>query len=221
GRDFFSEMKPVVAGVLRGFDSQVFGDLSGSMFFSGEFSSMFYEDFYAKELCGDYSDAFSSGGLEFYASGDFDRASKLFLKAIAFDPYNSQALYNLAASSYETGRYEDALKYYGFARVALDKEYRDKRTAPFIDKSLARNYNNTGAVYEKLGKDDEALDCYKKSVEKDHDFAQGYYNCGVIYWKKKDWAQVISSFEACLKADPQNSQARRYLEMLKGEGGRL
>lgn len=221
GRDFFSEMKPVIAGVLRGFDSQVFGDLSGSMFFSGEFSSMFYEDFYAKELCGDYSDAFSAGGLELYASGNFDRARKLFLKAVAFDPYNSPALYNIAASSYEMRKYEDALKYYGFARVALDKEYRDKRTAPFIDKSLARNYNNTGAVYEKLGKDDEALDCYKKSVEKDPDFAQGYYNCGVIYWKKKDWAQVISSFEACLRADPQNYQARRYLEMLKGEGGRL
>jgi len=72
-----------------------------------------------------------------------------------------------------------------------------------------------------MGKDDEALDWYKKSAEKDPAFAQAYYNCGVIHWKKKDWAKVISSFEACLRADPQNAQARRYLEMLKGKGGSL
>ncbi len=219
GKDFFSELKPVPSGVLRGFGSPGTEDPLARMFFSGEFSSMFSADFYAKELCGDYSDAFSAKGLEFYAKSDFAGAEKYFRKALAFNPYNSTALYNLAACSYELKKYEDALKYYGFARLALNREYRDKRSAPFIDNALARNYNNTGAVYEKLGNDDEALDCYKKSVEKDPAFAQGYYNCGVIYWKKKEWVKVISSFEACLRADPQNAQAGHYLEMLKGKKG--
>jgi len=221
GRDFYGKLKPRSAGVLRGFDTPSGDEGLNSMFFSGEFSSMFYEDFYARELCGDYSEAFSARGLEFYADGDFRRANELFRKAMAFDPYNPSLLYNLAAGSYESGEYEDALRYYAFSSVALAKQYRDKRTAPLIDNALARNYNNTGAVYEKMGKDDEALDWYKKSAEKDPAFAQAYYNCGVIHWKKKDWAKVISSFEACLRADPQNAQARRYLEMLKGKGGSL
>jgi len=224
--DFFKEAKPFSAGALRGFGTPVVdfrspsaGDSLKQMFFSGEFSSMFYDDFYAKELCGDYSDAFSARGLEFYAGGDFAAAEKFFLKAVAFNPYNSAVLYNIAACSYELGKYEAALKYYSFARFALGREYRDKRSASFIDNSLARNYNNAAAVYEKLGNDDKALDCYKISVEKDPAFAQGYYNCGVIYWKKKEWDKVISSFEACLRVDPQNVQARHYLEMLKGRKG--
>ena len=217
GKNFFTAMKPGPSGVLRGFGSRPREDPLDMMFFSGEFSSMFYEDFYAKELCDDYSDAFSAKGLEFYAQKDFDAAGNYFRKAMAFNPYNSAALYNLAACSYERKKHVAALKYYGFARLALSREYRDKRSAPFIDNALARNYNNTGAVYEKLGKDDEALDCYKKAVEKNPTFSQGYYNCGVIYWKKKQWAKVVSSFEACLKVDPQNGQARHYLEMLQGK----
>ncbi|MCD6312079.1 MAG: DUF2723 domain-containing protein [Elusimicrobia bacterium] len=217
GKNFFSEMKPRSAGVLRGFGSGPVQNPLERMFFSGELSSMFYKDFYAKELCGDYSDAFSAKGLEFYSKKDFDAAEIYFRKAVAFHPYNSSALYNLAACFYERKKYEDSLRYYGFSRLALSREYRDKRSAPFIDNALARNYNNTGAVYEKLGKDDDALDCYKKSVEKDPAFAQGYYNCGVVYWKKKEWPKVILSFEDCLRADPQNRQARHYLEMLKRE----
>jgi len=217
GKNFFSEVKPRSSGVLRSCGSAGAEDPLKRMIFSGELSSMFYKDFYARELCGDYSDAFSALGLEFYSKNDFKAAEIYFRKAVALHPYNSSALYNLAACVYEQKKYEDALRYYGFSHLALNSEYRDKRSSPFIDNALARNYNNTGAVYEKLGKDDDALDCYKKSVETNPAFAQGYYNCGVIYWKKKQWPKVVSSFEACLRVDPRNGQARRYLEMLQGK----
>ena len=214
GSGFFKGLPTSVYGVLRGL-----GDVSvlpePIMFFSAVPNSIFYKDFYRKELCGDYSGAFDMKGIEYYGRGLLGEARKFFLKAIAFDPYNSDALYNLAAVYYEEGQFDEALRFYGTAIIACGREYRDKRTASFIDRNIAKNYNNMGAIYEKKGDFDRAMDFYGKAVYSDERFAQGYYNMGVVHWRRRDWGKVVSSFEKCLDLDPSNSQAKHYLDILK------
>jgi len=215
GSDFFNDFKPVVHGILRSVNREIDSEKEPVFFFSDIPCVLFYDDFYRKELCDDYSSAFDTEGLRYYHSGLYDEAEKVFMKGLAFNPYNSNILYNLGATCHGRDRLDEALKFYRAVVIALGKKYRDKRTAPLIDARLARNFSNIGTICERKGDFDGALSSYNKAVELDGSFAQGYYNMGVVYWRKKEWAKVISSFERCLEIEPGNRQAKHYLEIAK------
>ena len=184
-------------------------------FFWSDFpSTMYYRDFYKKELSKDYCQAFNSKGIACY-SKDKNRALENFLKALAFDPYDAQVLYNIGATYQEKGDLKKAITFYKTGLWALDLEYRDKRSAPFIDRQKAKIFNNIGTIFEKKGKFGKALENYDRAVSLDPDFAQGYYNKGVIYWRLKQWDKVVENFKKCLEIEPENQNARYYLKLLE------
>jgi len=213
--DFYNTVKPVTHGILRTFGQEITSGKEAALFFSDIPCAMFYGDFYRKELCDDYSNAFFAEGLRCYSGGLYEKAKYFSMKGLAFNPYNADILYNLGAIYHVDGESDEAMKFYRAAVVALGMEYRDKRTLPLINGQAARCYSNIGTIYEKKGEFDEALNFYEKAVEIDSGFAQGYYNIGVVYWKKKAWGKVISSFEKCLEVEPDNQQAGHYLKIAK------
>lgn len=215
GPEFYENLEFSPYGVLRAVNFNVEVEKKPVFFFSNVPCALFYRDFYRRELCDDYSNAFDMEGLRYYHSGLYDEAEKVFMKGLAFNPYNSNILYNLGATWHGRGHIDEALKFYRAVVIAIGKEYRDKRTAPLIDARLARNFSNIGAIHEKKGGFDRALGFYRKAVELDGSFAQGYYNMGVVYWRKKEWAKVISSFARSLEMEPGNRQAKHYLEIAK------
>ena len=220
--DFYSNIKPVAHGILRTIGRKITSEKQPVFFFSNVPCALFYDDFYRKELCDDYSSAFFTEGLRCYYDGLYEKAKAISMKGLAFNPYNADILYNLGAIYHASGEPDEAMKFYKAAIIALGKKHKDKRTIPLINGQAAKCYNNIGTIYEKKGVSEEALNFYKKAVELDRNFAQGYYNIGVVYWKKKVWIKVISSFEKCLEIDPNNQQARHYLKIAKERiaGGR-
>jgi len=73
-----------------------------------------------------------------------------------------------------------------------------------------------GTLYDQEGDWKMALMCYQRAVTAEPDYAEAYFNQGVIYWRQKRWAQVVASFEATLKILPKHPSARRYLEQARG-----
>jgi len=71
-----------------------------------------------------------------------------------------------------------------------------------------------GVVCEKLGKIDEAIKYYNKSIEKNPYLAEAYYNLAVVYWHLKDWQKVIYYFKETLRINPNHKEAKFYLEKL-------
>ncbi|MCD6423006.1 MAG: tetratricopeptide repeat protein, partial [Elusimicrobia bacterium] len=211
--EFLKSVNPVPHGVLSAVGQERnFTDVD---FFWSDFpSTMYYRDFYKKELSKDYCQAFNSKGIACY-SKDKNRALENFLKALAFDPYDAQVLYNIGATYQEKGDLKKAITFYKTGLWALDLEYRDKRSAPFIDRQKAKIFNNIGTIFEKKGKFGKALENYDRAVSLDPDFAQGYYNKGVIYWRLKQWDKVVENFKKCLEIEPENQNARYYLKLLE------
>ena len=218
GENFFKRMNVAPFGILRAVNFKNLPSQAPDMFFANIPYAPLYEDFYYTEQCDDYSQQFDMKGLEFYRQNKMDKAEKQFLEGIAFNPFNSNLLYNLGAVYQMEGEFKKAEDYYRTALISLNREYRDKRTAPYIDSQKARNYNNLGTLFEKRDQFGKALRCYRKAVKLNPSFAQGYYNMGVIWWRKKDWQKVVYNFRRCLEIDPSNQSARRYLKMLtRGE----
>ncbi|MCD6413543.1 MAG: DUF2723 domain-containing protein [Elusimicrobia bacterium] len=220
GSDFFNGMKVKPFGILRAVNFQGLPEKEPQLFFANVPISILYTDFYHLEMCDDYSEQFDITGLEYYRHNRLNDAEKFFLKGLSFNPYNFNLLYDLGAVYQMKGDSGQAEVYYRTALIALNREYRDKRTAPFIDGQKSRNYNNLGTLFEKKGSLDKALSYYEKAVELNPTFAQGYYNMGVVYWRKKDWKNVIYNFKRCLEIDPMNQSARHYLKLLTKSNNR-
>ncbi len=58
---------------------------------------------------------------------------------------------------------------------------------------------------------DKAIEAYKRAIELDPVAPSAHYNVGLIYAERKDWQQAIDWFEAAVRANPQDADARSWL----------
>jgi tetratricopeptide (TPR) repeat protein len=87
----------------------------------------------------------------------------------------------------------------------------------YLDKALEKDPSNPsfhfarGVSLDKLGRQDEAIEAYKKSIELKPDNADVYYNLGVVYVNRG-----VKQFEVA-NAVPTNEQARYEVEKNKAD----
>lgn len=87
----------------------------------------------------------------------------------------------------------------------------------YLDKAIEKDQTNAsfyqakGVCLDKLGRQDEAIQAYKKAVEIKPDNADSYYNLGVIYVNRG-----VKQFEVA-NAVPTNEQARYEVEKNKAD----
>jgi len=67
--------------------------------------------------------------------------------------------------------------------------------------------NISGACNAGLLKFDSAIECYKKALEINPNFADAYYNMGIAFKDKGDFKSAIESYEQTLKVDPNYAAA--------------
>lgn len=84
--------------------------------------------------------------------------------------------------------------------LAFDYFNNALRTKPFyLEASYAK-----AKLMQDLGRFDEAIEEYKKILEKDNTFIQANYNTGAIYLDvKKDYNKAIEHFTKCIEQDDQ------------------
>jgi tetratricopeptide (TPR) repeat protein len=87
----------------------------------------------------------------------------------------------------------------------------------YLDKAIEKDQTNAsffqarGVCLDKLGRQDEAIQVYKKAIEIKPDFSDSYYNLGVIYVNRG-----VKQFEVA-NAVPTNEQARYEVEKSKAD----
>jgi len=79
------------------------------------------------------------------------------------------------------------------------------------EKTNASLYLTKGAALEKLGRPDDAIEAYKKAMEVKPDFADAYYNIGVIYFNRG-----VKQFDVA-NAVPTSNQAQYEIEKNKSD----
>ena len=71
----------------------------------------------------------------------------------------------------------------------------------------AKLHNVKGACLVELGKFNEAINCYRRSIELDPCYAQAHNNLGVIFEKIGNYEEALKSFDAAIKNFPEFPQA--------------
>jgi tetratricopeptide (TPR) repeat protein len=136
---------------------------------------------------------FKNIGTCYFAMEDFENAVAAFMKVYEKQPDRPDILADIANTYNNWGKKEEAAEWY--KKVPLE-EMRDIDTA-----------YNAGVVFYNAGSPADALKYFKKSVEIDTEFAEGYYQLGMASVATNCNEEAIAAFQKFLQLAPDSPQA--------------
>lgn len=154
-----------------------------------------------------YADAWSNKGAALAGLGEYEDAFECYKKAIKINPNHANAWHNKGMAFKDIGKYEEALKCYDKA-VKINPNYTEA-------------LRNIGHIHRRRHKFEKALKCFQKSISaarkvKDYKgMTSDYYNRGVIFEMKGNYAQALVLYKKCEEYAKRYSfevyEARAYL----------
>jgi tetratricopeptide (TPR) repeat protein len=189
-------------------------DVKGDFYHLAEVKMTYRHFSGAQELYQDILDLFGRdvGTLRslaylFYLEGEYDESEKYYQEALSRDSLNAEYIYTIGNIDYLKGRYDEARKLYEKA-VLLDSDYvevyiklgeldllegdlllaQDHFTKAESMKTSSQDkvdiYLGLGKVLEKLHKQEEAQESFKKGLNFSEYFISGYQENPLPYLKK-------------------------------------
>ena len=150
--------------------------------------------------------------------GNLPRAEEYYKKAVAVGPndLNLRLTYAKILDSNKNG--EEADKQYSYVLerstsdnkdilYILERTFKNKFEASPNNSNLAANM---GAIMQKQGRFDEALQYYMKSEALDPSNINTRINIGTLYQQKEDYRTAIKMYESVLIVEPNNVNANLY-----------
>jgi tetratricopeptide (TPR) repeat protein len=136
---------------------------------------------------------------------DYAKAEECYLKILALDPRNIDALNNLASlHSLEEYKGADPKKIEPYLKQAIE-------IAPYNAKTL----ENLARFNHSIGRLDAAIEYYQKLIALKPDDAEAAFSLGVAYGNKNEVPKAIESLKQALRLNPQHEEARRVLNLLE------
>lgn len=117
-------------------------------------------------------------------------------QAVESDLSRADSLYNSAIVFHRKGEVAKAENIY---RVILE-----------LDNSYHRAWNNLGIIYGERGDIDDAVACYKSSIARRSDIADGYINLVYLYIAIEEYGQAKKWLKRGLKQHTDNKQLRQF-----------
>lgn len=146
----------------------------------------------------DDANAWIRQGLASNAAGRFQEALDAFLQAVAIDPANSFALFNLGTTSALLGRYREAADYL--------------KQAVRITPDLLPAWSNLGAMYNHLEQPAEALAAFRQVLRLQPGNADAHYQAALSLLALGRRDEACTEYEALRSLDP--SLAEKLLPLL-------
>lgn len=177
-------------------------------------------------------------GSELADRGDLEAAAELWQRALTLAPSDSLLLFNLGTYHDHEGRLETAIDYYRrslqvkpddlFTAYNLGLCYQDlEQYADAIDQ-FARvieyggerpeaAHLNLGVCFSRLGQIPMAEAAYRKSVEVNPDYFQGWFNLACICDRQHRPEEALAAFREAARCDPDHEETREWIEELIDE----
>jgi tetratricopeptide (TPR) repeat protein len=121
-------------------------------------------------------------GMDLYRQGKWDSAVEEFKKAVAGNPRDIYAQFQLAYAYEQKGQVDNAYKRY--------------QEILKIDKSSADAHNNIGRILMQKKELDKAITEFETAVKLDTDFTSALANLADAYTQKKDYEKALSTYDA-------------------------
>lgn len=141
-------------------------------------------------------------GRTYLAARDYDSATAALVKIPASDPASSEANFLLGISYYYLAQFDKAEAAFKVTQAKLP---------------LGEVYNNLGVVTNRRGRRD-AVDYFQQAVKVDASDADYRFNLAVALAKNGDTAAAAQNLREALQRQPNDVEARQFLESL-GSGG--
>lgn len=170
--------------------------------------------------------------------GDFAGAQAVYNEALAKNPQNIYAMVGLGVIAGQKGQTEDAEQQYRRAILSapdfapaqlnlgallvgmgrLEEGIDAYRAALQLNPFFPQAHYNLGVALAKLHRTDEAAEAYSAAIELQPKFTAARVNLGILFFNDlhdADGAQ--EQFEAILRYDPDNAQARAALQQIRAQ----
>ncbi len=163
-------------------------------------------------------DSFEQIGDIMKLLGNMPKAEEYYRKAVAIEgkDLNLRLTYAKILDTNEKGAEADKQYSYILERTTADNKdilYILERTFKKKFDASPNNSNlaaNMGAIMQKQGKFDEALQYYMKSESLDPSNINTRINIGTLYQQKEDYRTAIKMYESVLIVEPNNINANLY-----------
>jgi stress-induced-phosphoprotein 1 len=139
---------------------------------------------------------FKERGNASYKGRNFEEAIRLYTQAVEMDEKNVALLTNRAAAKFEGGDYEGCV---ADCKLAIDRNVERSLRTDF--KVIARAWARVGNALVKLGRLDDAVEAYAKSLTESHD--------PKVYQTHKETIRAAEKKRTAEYVDPEKSAAER------------
>ncbi len=129
--------------------------------------------------------------------GQAKQAKELFDKAITANIDCAEAHEGLASIAAMNSDYATAIAHY--VKLTLLKPME------------ARYFTNLGAIYNRTGEYQKAVDVLRKAIQRDKRSSEAYYNLGISQRKLKRWQMAISAYREAARLNPKLAEAYQNL----------
>jgi len=143
-------------------------------------------------------------GVRLLNAGRYGEAIEVLREAEALNPDDADILITLSAAMILAGQWNKAE---AFLEKAVQKHPQNaKLWLNFAAAILGRLPLSTKE------RQDRAIEAYKRAIELNPVADSAHYNVGLIHAERKDWDQAAQWFEAAIRANPRDKDARTWLK---------
>jgi predicted O-linked N-acetylglucosamine transferase (SPINDLY family) len=145
--------------------------------------------------------------LEFHRAGWLAKAEAIYRQALARDPNDIDAIYNLGNALLEAGAHNEAIKCYQRV-IQLKPDHADA-------------HHNLGAVLKRKGRLDQAIESYRRAIQFKPNRAEGHYNLGNALRFKVQLDEAVDCYQRAIRLKGDYPEAYNNLGLVLAEQGRL
>ena len=135
--------------------------------------------------------------MEYENIGDFKSALVVLEDAIAYNPNNESAIYEVAYCYDQLGAHEQSIKCYS--------DFIDENPYSFTA------WYNLGNAYLKMENHEKAIWAYDYCILINDEFGPVYFNLGNAYLSVNKYTKAIESFDKCIELDGDDPVALCYI----------
>ena len=164
-------------------------------------------------------------GLVYSKAGNIEMARKDYLKALALNPYNRLAQFNLMIlnkddpgnsravldemikNNVDIGSVYSYRAFINFKEEKYKESIQDYDSAILMDRDNPKLYLNRGMAYEKTGSFDAAMKDYMIAEVIAPEDPEVYFHKGNVFFKKENYTQSIEMYSKSIAIDPQYGMA--------------
>jgi tetratricopeptide (TPR) repeat protein len=152
-------------------------------------------------------DSLVRSGVALHDQGKYDEAIAIYREALAENPSNTEALFEISYSCFTKNDLDEALRW-----ATEGTRYHSKHLPLF--------YLNIGNVLDNQGKPDEAIEAFNKGIILDPANHLLRYNLGLAYYRRNNIDSARICFQNAVRIDPAHASSHQALAAVYNEMGK-